>query len=226
MTLVPNLNIVPDDEGCMVIEGSTLPGGEPIPLAWVPMLKASGYSNDGWYWIGHQVEIQRRVPSAQVDPPIFNRTGITRPEFFRDGVFPDQPDPSWYPSGYWPANTSKLPNTITPLNIYGSFCLACHGSADGDETFAALDAILGKELRFKQYHTSDPDKVLAPRFTHTPPGWVDATVAFLNGDPIPETDPDILIVLEKINPRRQIDKSIALIFADDRGSTSTRPSPF
>jgi len=182
MHLIPSLDIDLDDEGCMVIN-SDLPDQDIVPQAWVPMIKNSGQSKDGWYWAGHQIELPKDVPGAIVDPPILDRTGIVRPDFFDNGLIPTAPDPRWYPSGYWPENKQKYPNIIMPVNTYGSFCLSCHASAEQDFTYASLDNILGKFIRYKQFDAADGDAVAPDLFTHLPPGFVETLMAFEAGTP-------------------------------------------
>ena len=182
MHLISGLNIDIDDEGCMAIN-SALPDQDIIPQAWVPMIKNSSQSNDGWYWAGHQIELPKDVPGAIVDPPILDQTGIVRPDFFDNGLVPTAPDPRWYPSGYWPENKQKYPNVIMPLNTYGGFCLSCHASAEKEYTFASLDNILGKFIRYKQFETADGNGAAPDLFNHLPPGFADILTAFEKGTP-------------------------------------------
>jgi hypothetical protein len=156
MRLISSLDIDLDDEGCMVIN-SELPDHDIIPQAWVPMSKNSGQSKDGWYWAAHQIELTKDVAGAIVDPPILDRTGIVRRNFFDNGLIPTEPDPRWYPSGYWPNNKQKYPNVIMPQSTYGGFCLSCHASAEQDFTYASLDNILGKFIRYKQFDADYQD---------------------------------------------------------------------
>jgi hypothetical protein len=214
MHTIPSLDVAIGDDGCMDIV-STLPGDDIPPLAWVPMVKRSSASKDGWYWAGHQVEIQVNLPGAQVDPPIFDRSGISRPDFYQQGMPPQQPDPAWYPSGYWPENKQKYPNVITPLNAYGSFCLACHSSAEKDFTFASLENVMGYPIRYKQFDAEGSEPHPTDRFLHTPPGFVDYYLEHLLGEieiptasgkrqtpfasPLTEPDPAFIDFYDQLN---------------------------
>jgi hypothetical protein len=134
------------------------------------MVRAPGYSTDGWYWPTTNLILPKDQPGLQVDPPVYDLSGITRPDFYRLGDPPLAPDPNWYPSGYWPTNPSKFPNVIEPLNGFIPFCIACHASAANQYTFASLDNVLGHSIRYKQFAPL-PGQLERPRSSlHLPPG--------------------------------------------------------
>src|SRR5208283_5178131 len=75
---------------------------------------------------------------------------------------PDDPttdDPSWYPTGglqelggFLPGFPVKKPDVVM-LNTFAGFpyCMSCHGTAQKQSTFASMDNILGRELRYKAF---------------------------------------------------------------------------
>ncbi len=161
------LGVVVEDDGCMTITNQSI-----LPEAWTVMLRRGGESLDQWYWPVAQIEIPGGQPGQLVDPPIVDRSGFTRRRFVPDN--PTAPDPDWYPTGYWPGNPSKVPNVITPLSGYGTFCNGCHASAERESTFASIDNVLGKSIRYKQF-ADEPGQVQPhERSFHLPPGFEDA----------------------------------------------------
>ena len=215
MHTIPDLEVQTGEDGCMdIISDSS--GNDVVPLAWLPMVKSPGESNDGWYWAGHQVEIQVNLPGAQVDPPLFDRSGISRVEFYENGEPPEVPDPNWYPSGYWPENPRKLPNVITPVSEYGTFCLACHSTSAQDYTFADIENVLGNPIRYRQFDGDSGGNVRTDRFVHLPPGFTDWFLESLQGEielppqsdlrmtpfasPLTEPDPEFLAFYNQLGP--------------------------
>ena len=215
MHTIPNLEVEIGEDGCMDII-SDLPGNDIPPLAWLPMIKRSGESKDGWYWAGHQVEFQINLPGAQVDPPLFDRSGISRMEFYENGDPPEMPNPAWYPSGYWPENKLKLPNVITPLNGYGTFCLACHATAEQDYTFADIENLVGNSIRYRQFDADSNENIVTEHFVHFPPGFAGWFLESLEGEielppeseervtpyssPLTKADPEFLAFYNQLDP--------------------------
>src|SRR4051812_41643957 len=120
------------NQGCMVINA----GG--APQAWVPMLKNEAASHDGWYWIAFPREQYPLFPEERTDPPILGRSSFVSTGDFLAALHPVSPNPLWYPTGFWPAISDKIPNVNFPLNTYGHFCTSCHTSARKDFTFASI----------------------------------------------------------------------------------------
>ncbi len=159
-----NLGVKLDDEGCMSV------GNDRPPVAWTVMVRARGHSTDGWYWPTSNLILPKGLPGLQVDPPVFDLSGITRPDFYRLGDPPLVPDPNWYPSGYWPTNRSKFPNVIEPQNGFTPFCIACHASAANQDTFASLDNVLGNSIRYRQFAPIPGQLDRLRSSVHVPPG--------------------------------------------------------
>jgi hypothetical protein len=139
------LNVTLDDQGCMVINADV------APQSWVPMLKNKRASHDGWYWMGFQREQLPFYPQERTDPPILGRSGFVSVGDFLAALHPVSPNPLWYPTGFWPTIPDKIPNVNFPVSNYGHFCTSCHTSAKKDFTFASINNILGKSLRYKLF---------------------------------------------------------------------------
>jgi hypothetical protein len=139
-----SLDIRRADDGCMdVVEDPA----HPIqPSLWAPMIKSSESSHDGWLWMLQQPDVGR---PPQFPPPLLDRSAFT------GGTFPDPivNDPSWYPTGsVLQLFLTKVPNMVMLIPLAGHpYCLSCHATAETQSTFASIDNILGKELRYKAF---------------------------------------------------------------------------
>jgi len=61
-------------------------------------------------------------------------------------------DPNWYPTGSVIQMPFKPINVVTLLPLAGSpDCLSCHATAESESTFASMDNILGRELRYRAF---------------------------------------------------------------------------
>jgi len=154
------LDIRKADDGCMdIVEDPS----KPIqPFLWAPMLKTSGSSHDGWLWMLQQPNVG--IP-PQFPPPLLDRSAFT------GGTFADPivDDPTWYPTGGilqlaapQPPLVAKVPNVVTLIPLAGHpYCLSCHATAESQSTFASMDNILGRELRYKAFDAG-PQPAPAP----------------------------------------------------------------
>ena len=144
----PCLDIALDEDGCMVIQS------EPSPTSWTVMIRAREGSQDGWYWSS--------ISAAPADPPIsewqkgnppiFDRSAITSPDFFAGSSNPPEaPNPLWYPTGYVFSDPHKRSDVVPAFNEYGLDCINCHASAAAQSTFASLDNLITSGLRFKGF---------------------------------------------------------------------------
>jgi hypothetical protein len=137
------LDIRKAGDGCMdIVEDPA----KPIqPFLWAPMLKSSAASHDGWLWMLQQPDIG--LP-PQFPPPLLDRSAFT------GGTFPSPivNDPSWYPTGGVLQLPLKVPNVVTLIPLAGHpYCLSCHATAESESTFASMDNVLGRELRYKAF---------------------------------------------------------------------------
>jgi hypothetical protein len=146
-----NLIIGEDEDGCMEVANQ-----HGLPLVWAAMIKTSNMSYDGWYWSIPLLGREFGIPGLTGDPPLLDKSGITSWDFYVSGDPPLQPEPLWYPSGYWTPNPNKWPNVVTPLNGYGSGCTSCHASAASDSTFASINNLMGRIIRYKRYDEEEP----------------------------------------------------------------------
>ena len=57
---------------------------------------------------------------------------------------------------------TKVPNVVPLIPLAGHpYCLSCHATAVSQSTFASLDNVLGRELRYKAFD-ADPDPAPTP----------------------------------------------------------------
>jgi hypothetical protein len=123
------------------------------PILWAPMLKSSQSSDDGWLWMLQQVDLSFLGVAFQFPPPLYDESAFTEP-------LPSPiNDPSWYPTGSilempGPPPNLKVPDVVMLNPLAGfPYCLSCHSTAKSQSTFASMDNILGKELRYKAFST-------------------------------------------------------------------------
>src|SRR5258708_36260866 len=90
----------------------------------------------------------------QFPPPLYDESAFTEP------LPSPLNDPSWYPTGsileeaipFLPK--LKIPDVVMLNPLAGfPYCLSCHSTAKSQSTFASMDNILGKELRYKAFST-------------------------------------------------------------------------
>jgi len=139
------LDIRVADDGCMdIVEDPS----KPIrTLLWAPMVKTSRSSHDGWYWTLQQPIIPGLAP--QFGPPVLDRSAFTGGTSFLD---PLADDPAWYPTGGILQLPFKVPNVVPLIPLAGhAYCLSCHATAESESTFASIDNLLGRELRYKAF---------------------------------------------------------------------------
>ena len=162
MTLIWDyLNVDVGSDGCMDIEDLTKPipfirptPGPVFPVLWAPMIKSSRSSYDGWLWMLQQPDFPS--PSGtpippQFPPPLLDASAFTGGEF----PTPIRDDPSWYPTGGILQRPSKIPNVTMLIPLAGHpYCLSCHATAESESTFASMDNILGKQLRYRVFTTT------------------------------------------------------------------------
>jgi hypothetical protein len=196
--LFGTLDIKVASDGCMDIvtptPAPTVNGAadsSPIlPVLWAPMIKSSQSSYDGWLWMLQQFP----VGFPQFPPPLSNASAFT-------AEVPNAPiedNPLWYPTGSILNDDqfrTKIPNVVTLIPLAGHpYCLSCHSTAESESTFASMDNILGKELRYKAFETTpsaEPTPTAAP-FSPFPKPLSEPSRAFLDSfnqlDPVSFAD--------------------------------------
>ncbi len=143
--LTGDLETTVADDGCMDLQQTTTKDMPISPILWAPMLKSSHSSYDGWLWMLQQVDLG--IP-PQFPPPLFDASAFTQAL-----PSPIMDNPSWYPTGSLLEQlTTKIPDVVmlNPLTGF-PYCLSCHSTAKSESTFASMDNILGKELRYKAF---------------------------------------------------------------------------
>src|SRR5262249_45134701 len=143
-------------------------------------------SHDGWFWTLQQPGLGSLPP--QFPPPLLNASAFT------GGVFPDPivDDPTWYPTGSVLQQPFKVPNVAMLIPLAGHpYCLSCHATAEVQSTFASMDNVLGRELRYKAF-----DAKPAPGPTPTPPpaAWSPFP------SPLPQPGDDFLAFFGQLQP--------------------------
>jgi hypothetical protein len=114
--------------------------------SWTIMIKSSQGAADGWYWAFF-------ARAGEGNPPILARSGFAvTPYPGQDGKpVKEPPGPQWYPT-YW---NYSLDDVQYPNYAFGNYCVYCHASAQGENTFASFDNILGQEIRYPWEPGSD-----------------------------------------------------------------------
>jgi hypothetical protein len=172
-------------DGCMdIVEDPEKPIQTQL---WAPMVKTNGSTHDGWYWTLQQPRLG--IP-PQFGPPLFDRSGFT------GGTFHDPivDDPSWYPTGGVLQLPLKVPNVVPLVPVAGfAYCLSCHATAESQSTFASMDNILGRELRYKAF-----DAQPGPAPTATPVANPSALSPFPR--PLPAPSELFLTFYDQIEP--------------------------
>lgn len=146
-------------DGCMDIDQDSVAAVPPFLFLWAPMLKTSQSSYDGWLWMLQQPDIQILPPPfppipPQFPPPLLDASAFTGGTF----ATPIENDPSWFPTGSiinGQQLLTKVPNVVMLIPLAGHpYCLSCHSTAESESTFASMDNILGKELRYKAFEAT------------------------------------------------------------------------
>jgi hypothetical protein len=146
------LTIARAADGCMDVVGDkTIPA---LDGFWAPMVKSSKASHDGWIWTLEGPPLG--FPLPQFPPTLLDQSGfISGAETLKPPVLAD--NPAWYPTGSVIQLPLKPINVATLFPIAGSpYCLSCHATAESESTFASMDNILGKELRYKVFDSAPP----------------------------------------------------------------------
>ncbi len=150
MNVFNNLTINKSEkDSCMDISGPVQPN------LWTPMIKSSRSSYDGWLWMIQQAPADPTLKPPQFPPPLFGLSAFTLP--IADA--PTMDDPLWYPTGGLqelggsvPAFPVKKPDVVMLNTLAGfPYCMSCHGTAQKQSTFASMDNIMGRELRYKAF---------------------------------------------------------------------------
>lgn len=150
------------------------------PTQWTLMVQADGGSHDNWYWAWLK---ESDTVFKFGNPPVHDRSGVTSVDFFNNTqALIDHAD-THYPTGAGVqvprqcldgtpcsmdadcgpleicAETKiKQGSAVSSLYDYGrNGCLSCHGSAKGGGTFASLNNILDKAVRYRWFDVVPPD---------------------------------------------------------------------
>ena len=153
-----SLDIKVVSDGCMDLN----PASSPTPNLWAPMIKSSRSSYDGWPWMLQQFYTPLLpLPPPQFPPPLLDQPAFTGGTF----SMPIQDNPSWYPTGSLLQDFQTKIQNVVMLNPLAGFpyCLSCHSTAESQSTFASMDNILGKDLRYKVFNSP-----MAPIVVPTP----------------------------------------------------------
>jgi hypothetical protein len=150
---------------------------DPAPTGWTVIIKSSDESRDGWYW-GYYDGTENARPDGQPpqtnrlgNPPIFDRSGITSPDFFQGNRGAVMRNTNWYPTGQDPPNPDVFPDVVYPNDQYGHYCMNCHSSAISEETFASLDNVLGPGIIYKHFDAG-PSGTGLPHSVEHLPAWM------------------------------------------------------
>ena len=154
-----------DANQCMQVNPIDRKGNPLADDLWTPMLKTSKSSYDGWLWSLQQPDFSFLGVPAQFPPPLFDESAFTTPLPSRI-----QDNPMWYPTGSvveetgpFPIIPLKVPNTVMMNGYPGmAYCLSCHSTAESQSTFASMDNILGRELKYKAFPVKAPSPSPTP----------------------------------------------------------------
>lgn len=110
--------------------------------SWTVMIKSAKASADGWYW-GFYL---RDSEPGQGNPGIWDRAAFA--------VFPypgsdGKPVTDELPKEFYPTFWDYTPYDVQfPNYEFGNYCVYCHSSAQGQNTFASFTNILGQETQY------------------------------------------------------------------------------
>ncbi|MCA9540311.1 MAG: hypothetical protein KC620_15540, partial [Myxococcales bacterium] len=107
--------------------------------SWTVMIKASGGAADGWY----QAYFGR---TGEGNPPLWDRAAFSaKPYPGSDGQpVTAPPGNAWYPTSW----QYSVPDGQFPNAEFGNYCVYCHASAQGQNTFASFKNLLGTEIEY------------------------------------------------------------------------------
>lgn len=161
---------------------------------WTIMIKDAKASADGWYY----AFFSRTREDGSGNPPLWDRSAFALTPYPGSDQKPVEKPPGakWYPT-FW---NYGLNDIQYPNYQYGSYCVYCHASAQGQSTFSSFKNILGAELRYpwiqEVQHPVDHDE--HARSTNTPKPFPRARS--LN-DPLPgfnETFPELKVSYDQV----------------------------
>ncbi len=109
--------------------------------SWTVMIKSPGSSADGWYYAYFA-----RDPKGK-NPPLMDRGGFSKTPYPGSDGQPvtAPPGDEWYPT-YW---QYAVPDAQFPNYGFGNYCVYCHASAQGENTFSSLSNIMGTEIEYR-----------------------------------------------------------------------------
>lgn len=118
-------------------------GQEPYDDAfssWTIMIKVPGASADGWYYAYFD-----KAPAG--NPPLKDRGAFSVDDYpGHDGQpVTTPPDDRWFPT-YW---QYAVPDVQFANYGFGNYCVYCHASAQGENTFSSISNILGREIEYR-----------------------------------------------------------------------------
>lgn len=108
--------------------------------SWTIMIKSPGASADGWYY----AYFGRGADGG--NPPLHDRAGFAKTPYPGSDGKPvtTPPDDSRYPT-YWGYTVDDVQ---FPDYGFGNYCVYCHASSQGENTFASISNILGAEIEY------------------------------------------------------------------------------
>ncbi|MGH9344229.1 MAG: hypothetical protein ACRD19_10760, partial [Terriglobia bacterium] len=179
-TPLVKVNVAAD--GCMDLDQNISPN------LWAPMLKTS-QSHDGWFWMLQQPDLSKLGSPPQFPPPLFDASAFTQSIPATPGAI----DPTWLPTGSILEEPGppilgvplKVPNVVMLHPLAGfAYCLSCHATAKSESTFASMDNILGRELRYKSFPVEavepTPTQAASPDFSPFPKPLTQPSPEFLS----------------------------------------------
>lgn len=118
------------------------------------MIKRPAAAWDGYYWGAVN------AGDAAGNPPIVDRAGLSGTATPPPLHLPAH-EPPFYPTGSTNAVTGSV---VYPNYGYGMYCVNCHSAAQSEQTFSAIDNILGREMLFSwlghgEAPTCDGDRI-------------------------------------------------------------------
>jgi hypothetical protein len=153
--------------------------------SWTILIKDHTQSADGWYW----AYADKTSPG---NPPVWDRGAFTQKPYPGMAGAPVTSPPScqWLPT-FW---QYKVADVAYPNAQFGSYCMYCHASAQGESTFASFRNLLGTELTYdwRPASTRDPGVPEVDSHTHEPVTHTGARAANACADnpfPLPTADP-------------------------------------
>lgn len=107
--------------------------------SWTIMIKSSRHSADGWYY----AYVAR---TGAGNPPLHDRAAFNiDPYPGSDGPVDAPLDSATYYPTYW---GYAKPDAQFPNYGFGNYCVYCHASAQGENTFSSFGNIMGTEIEY------------------------------------------------------------------------------